>query len=83
MIGQVHLLVYYNYKAEKPSVCPSAFFPRHADNLVISAWINSGFGLCDCGVFWHEQVCFYKSVGALCWAHECLKGTDVAPFCLA
>ena len=68
------------------AVCLSVhIFPQHADNSqsVISAWIDSGLGLCDSCVLWHEQVCFYKSVSALCWAHECLKGTAVAPFCHA
>ena len=34
------------YKAEKLSICLSIciHFPRHADNLVISAWLNSAFG---------------------------------------
>ena len=54
------------YKAEKPSV--------HLSVLI--------FISVDSCVFWHEQVCFYKSVSALCWAHKCLKGTAVAPFCL-
>ena len=64
----------------RPSVCLH-FFPRHADNSVVSAWIDSGLDLCDSCVLWHEQVCFYKSVSALCWAHKSLKGTAVAPFC--
>ena len=29
------------YKAEKPSACPSAFFPRQADYAAVSAWIDA------------------------------------------
>ena len=66
------------YKDKMLSVCPSVH-----PHLMSWAWINWGLGLCDSCVLWHEQVCFYKSVSALCWAHECLKGTAVAPFCRA
>ena len=65
------------------SVCPSILIWCHADISVISAWINLGLVSCDSCGLWHKQVCFYKYVSALCWAHECLKGTTVAPFCLA
>ena len=32
---------YLLYKAEKPSVCPYAFFPRQADYAAVSAWIDA------------------------------------------
>ena len=51
--------------------------------LGFSVWINLRLGLCDSCGLWHKKVCFYKSVSALCWAHEHLKGTAVAPFCRA
>ena len=72
--------MYYIKLKSRPSVC---IFPCHAANSVISAWIDSGLGLCDSCVLWHEQVCFYKRVSALWWVHECLKGTAVTPFCRA
>ena len=70
------------YKAVCLSVCLSVRL-YHAANSVVSAWINSGIGLSDSCVLWHKQVCFYESVSALCWPHECLKGTAVASFCRA
>ena len=71
------------YKDKKPSVCLSAFFWCHADNLVMSAWIDSRLGLYDSYDLWHKQVCFYKFLRPICWAQEHLKTSAVVPFCLA
>ena len=62
------------------SVCLSVRLCHAANSVIISAWIGSGLGLCDSCVPGHEQVCFFKSVSVLCWAHKRLKGTAVAPF---
>ena len=47
-----NLLRVYVYKTEKPSVCLSV---RHADNSIMSAWINAGLPRCDSYVLWHQQ----------------------------
>ena len=47
-----HLL----YKAEKPSVCPSVFFPHQADNSAISASIDAGLAQNQSYVLWHLKV---------------------------
>ena len=76
----MHTIIYYIKLKSHLSVCLSVRL-CHAANLVFTVWIDSVLGLCNSCVPEHEQVCFYKSVSALCWAHECLKGTAVAPFC--
>ena len=41
------------YKAEKPSVCLSAFFPRQAANSAVSTWIDARFARNESYVLWH------------------------------
>jgi len=63
------------------SVCLSVLiFPRHADNSVILAQIDSELGLSDSYGLWHQQVCFYKFLRPLSWAQERLKDAAVVHF---
>ena len=74
-------IIYYIKMKSRLSVYLSVrIFPRHADNSVILAWIDSGLGLSDSYGLWHEQVCFYKFLRPVCWAQGCLKDAGVAQF---
>ena len=46
------------YKAEKPSVRPSAFFPRQAVNSAIFALIDARLAQNESYVLWQLQVYF-------------------------
>ena len=73
------MTIYYIKMKSHLSVCLSVYiFPHHANNSVISTLdlvcviaVSSGT----------SKFVFYKSVSALCLAHEHLKGTAVALFC--
>ena len=58
--GKLASLLYiyiYIYKAEKPSVCLSAFCCR-VDISAMAAWIDVRLARCDSYVFWHDEVYF-------------------------
>ena len=77
-MGWVRLLLMVNlfllYKAEKPSVCLSVcIFPRHADNSVACASIETRPARNDCYVFWHQRACYLKFPEAIMFDSEALK----------
>ena len=57
-IGQVHFLVYYIYKAEKPSVHLSVRTFCAVWFSAMAAWIDVRLARRDSSIFWHDEVYF-------------------------
>ena len=72
------------YKAEKPSVCLSAFLARwclhfwHADNSAVSARIETGLAQNESCVFEDPKVYFYKPIVRTVHRQECLEDKGVS-----
>ena len=64
-----------------PSVYPSSFDVTPLSQLFRLGWTQDLVHVIAVALA-RASLFFFKSVSALCWTHERLKGTAVIPFCL-